>query len=401
MWPPTLANTSPGVLVETRVGVARRDAPGNPHSVPTRAYVPHALPANVDLGRLLARTHVAYTRAVADLSALDQRIESYANPSLLIAPIMEREAIDSSKIENTFASATELALLGAGASAERTEVLEVANYRAAMRHGIESDLPICKRLIRSLHEILMRGVRGEDNRPGQFRTTQNWIGRDKHDFGTCRFVPPPPAEVEPALDSLDSFLNTEIVPGPDTARIPALIAMACAHYQFEAIHPFSDGNGRVGRLLIPLSLRHAGMLRFPVVYVSGALERRRQEYYDGLLGVSLSGDWESWTDLFLSAIGEQARSSLGKLRRLDALRRDLQEKVRSRRAAGNLFRLIDSLLEKPAITIGMVADRLKVTAPSANSYIKTLEGAGCLREWTGRKHGRIWVAQPIIDIIDS
>ena len=315
------------------------------------------------------------------------------NPLFLIAPLMRREAIQSSKIENTIATAEEVAVFEARRETGRPEKIEVANYRSAMSSGMESELPLCKALILEMHKVLLKGTRVDHLKLGRFRDEQSWIGSDEYKFSTCRFVPPPPDSVEGCIDDLIRHIRDEEFPAP-------LIAIGCSHYQFEAIHPFGDGNGRLGRLLVALSLCHRGLIKYPVVYVSGYFENNQDEYYRLLKEVSLSGAWTDWIRFFLTAIAEQADDTLARLDRLEKIRRDLMEQLSSPQTPVNLLRLVEILIERPAIEIGTVMELMKVTRPTATSYVKKLEDMGFLREWTGGDYARLWVSQPVIDVIE-
>jgi Fic family protein len=347
----------------------------------------------IEFGALLNETIGEYTLAVDRVAALRSRLDRMDRPHFLIAPLMRREAIQSSKIENTIATAEEVAVFEARHETGRPETIEVANYRQALSSGMQSELPLCRAVILEMHKILLGGTRGDHLTPGRFRSAQNWIGNDEHRFSTCRFVPPPPDQVEGCIDDLIRYLRDEKHAAP-------LIAIGCSHYQFEAIHPFGDGNGRLGRLLVAMSLCQQGLIGYPVVYVSGYFEDHRDEYYRLLREVSLSGAWTEWTRFFLTAVAEQAADTLMRLDRLETIRKDLMERLSGPQTPVNLLRLVEKLIEFPAVEIRTVAEWLGVTRPTASGYVRRLEAMGFLREWTGGGYARLWVAQPVIDVIE-
>src|SRR5262245_23329023 len=253
------------------------------------AFVPAPLPPKFDWTPRLVRVLSDADRLIGKLAGEGGRLP---NPHVLMRPFVRREAVLSSKIEGTQATLGELLAAEAGAAVDRSpeDLREVGNYVVALEHGITrlKDLPICVRIIRELHEKLMGGVRGGHATPGRFRKIQNWIGRPGSTAATARFVPPPPDEVEPCLAKWEKFLHD--------SDLPPLVTIALAHYQFEAIHPFLDGNGRVGRLLITLFLIERRILPTPLLYLSAFFEASRRDYYDGLLGVSENGAWSDWLE---------------------------------------------------------------------------------------------------------
>jgi Fic family protein len=274
---------------------------------------------------------------------------------------------------------------------------EVLNYVRALEHGIArlADLPLCVRLFCELHEVLLHDVRGERERPGELRTLQNWIGRPGASIRDARFVPPPPAEMRVALDDLEKYLNEE----PSPTSLPLLIKAALAHYQFEAIHPFRDGNGRVGRLLITLSVIAWGLIGDPLLYMSSYFEKRRDEYVDRMLAVSTAGDWDGWIRFFLAGIAESARDGVRQTDRLRALRERYQAQVQSARSSALLPKLVDHLFRRPSVTIADVARVLGVTFASASASVRKLVEAGVLEEATGRKRDQVFVAREIMRFI--
>src|SRR5215469_1592607 len=263
------------------------------------AFVPDDLPPKLDLSWELVQQISESDRRLAELAGAARTLP---NPHLLIHPFSRREAVLSSRIEGTVASFSDLMSYEALGivNPERPDVIEVANYVNALEHGLKrlTKLPISSRLIRELHEILMRGAGGEHLTPGEFRRTQNWIGPPGCMLKNATFVPPPVEEMKVALSALERYIHSE-------SNLPPLVRMALIHYQFEAIHPFLDGNGRIGRLLITLLLCAEGLLPQPLLYLSAFFERHRSEYYRLLLEVSQRGNWLEWITFFLRGVSEQ------------------------------------------------------------------------------------------------
>src|SRR2546426_4191463 len=261
------------------------------------AFVPAPLPPTLDYGADLVRALSRADAALSELSGLGQHLP---NPHLLIAPYVRREAVLSSRIEGTKASLSDLLLdeMENAASVPREDdVREVRNYVVALEYGIKRlrDLPLSLRLVRELHARLMKGVRGERATPGEFRRSQNWIGPSGSTPATAPYVPPPPEHMKEALADCERFLH-------EREKLPDLIQCALMHEQFEAIHPFLDGNGRVGRLLITLFLIERGRLSQPLLYLSAYIEAHRGEYYSGLQAVHTDGDWKGWIRFFLTGV---------------------------------------------------------------------------------------------------
>lgn len=378
------ASASPGRLVRTIGGAL--------------AFVPDPIPTGLRLDaksiRLLARAENALGR-LAGTTARE------LNPFLVGSPLLHREAILSSRIEGTITTPEQLVLLQAETDRglkprgfdEHTR--EVLNYVEAMRRGLEllRELPVCLRLIREVHAALLRGVRGEREQPGEFRESQNHVrGRLSDSIHDARFVPPPPPEMRSALDAFERYLNEE----PSSQSDPALVRLALIHYQFETIHPFRDGNGRIGRLLIPLLLIGCGHLEAPVLYLSAYFERHRDLYVDLLLAVSQTGDWAAWIDFFLEGVCVSAAEATQQATELLALRQRYHRTLQTARSSALLIRLIDRLFEVPSITIDAASRLLNVTPQAAAYNIKKLVGAGIVRESTGRRKGQVFVADEIM-----
>jgi Fic family protein len=314
-----------------------------------------------------------------------------------MGPLWRREAQLSSKIENTIAPARDVALfdLEPEVVERRDDALEITNYIRALRYGLDSPLPICLRLIREMHEVLMHDVPRMRGRAGVFRREQNAIAPEKTPFARATFVPPPPAFLDECLGNLEQYINNE----NDT--LPRLVRIALVHYQFETIHPFEDGNGRLGRLLIGLQLCRDVQLSKPLVYVSGYFERHRSEYYRLLKAVSTHGVWLDWFRFFFDAVSSQAQDALIRAGSLNSLRMRYHDLVREKRASANLPALVDMLFQRPAVRVSDVAARFDVTAGSAGKLVDRLVDRGILVEATGRLSHRIYVAPAILHIIEA
>jgi len=356
--------------------------------------VPPPLPRELPIdGTLLT----AVDDAAAALGELVGATRRLPNPRLLIAPCLRREAVLSSRIEGTQSTLSDLYEAEAGQTAlfETTDVREVTNYVRALERGWRrlDTLPLSLRLVRELHEHLMRDVRGGDQAPGAFRRDQSFIGPPGAAMADATYVPPPVLQMHEALDDLERFLQEE--------AIQPLVAAGMAHAQFEAIHPFRDGNGRVGRLLIPLVLHARARLPDPVLYLSAYFERSRDEYYRRLMRVSTHGDWPGWLGYFLTGVRVQALAASADADRLIGLERDLRERLRSARVRPTALRLLDHLFVNPVVTARRAAELLGVSNPGARQAIGVLAEHGVLEEVTGRSYGRRWVARDILRAIEG
>ncbi len=356
-----------------------------------RAFVPAQLPAQLDWDSELIGLVSASDRALGQLSSVGQMVP---NPHLLIRPFVRREAVQSSRIEGTRATVDELYLFEASSAATPgSDADEVHNYVAAFEHGLRRSkaLPLSRRLLCEMHEVLMSGVRGQECRIGEFRRQQNWIGPPGCTIEHATYVPPPPQELNESFSQLEEYLNTP-------SDLPPLVRLAMVHYQFEAIHPFEDGNGRIGRLLIVLALCMDGVLSGPLLYISDALERRRAEYYEHLLRVSTESSWSDWIKFFLHCAIATARDGTLRAHRLLDLQTQYRKRFAKSRAATTMP-LIDELFITPAVTIRQVAEKLQVTPTSASRAIDRLVAAGILREVTAKGRNRVFVAGEIIRAI--
>ncbi|MEU4651231.1 Fic family protein [Nocardia fluminea] len=341
----------------------------------------------------LVRRLSSADRAVGELAGLGRGLPS---PELFGRALVRREAVLSSRIEGAVASLSDVAMYEVERPARpRGDVQEVFNYMSAMDHVLDPGrrLPLSLSLLREAHQILMTGVRGDYATPGEFRHSQNWISPPGSTIETAKFVPPPPETLWQSLDAFEKYLHAE-------GELPPLLAIAAVHYQFEAIHPFIDGNGRIGRLLAVMLLVEWGLLPGPLLDLSSCIEPRRDRYYEGLLRVSTDGDWVGWFDFFLEVIEEQARDSLGRAVRLDALRTELGLRVARARSSGLLPILIDELFRFPIIGIANAMKALDVTHRSATLNIEKLVEAGILVEVT-RARTRFFAAPDVLAVMNG
>ncbi|MEX2238869.1 MAG: Fic family protein [Dehalococcoidia bacterium] len=372
-----------------------QQSPGRGDLVPTiggqQAFIPLPLPAAVDLPLSIIYELDLATRAVATLSGVG---ETLANPHLLISPFLNREAVSSSAIEGTQASISDLFMFEA-ASRESPDVREVANYVLAFERGQEllERLPISVRLVNQVHETLMRGVRGGEWLPGEPRKEQVWIGAPGTPIEQARFIPARPDRILDCLADWERFVNEE-------SQLPPLIRCAMMHYQFEAIHPYMDGNGRVGRLLIALFLMASGVLPKPLLYLSAFFQRNRSAYYGHLNAVSASNEWDGWFEFFLKGVTEQANDALLRSRRV----RDLHDKYRRRlqdtRAPANALRLLDALFANPYTSAPRTSELLAITPEGARKLLERLREAGILEFHSGVSP-RLYVARELLNLIEA
>ena len=356
------------------------------------AFAPQPLPPAVAWTESMA---AILSRADRALSRLDGRASDLPSPYLLIGPMTAREAVASSRIEGSTSTIAEVYQFQlAGMAPNRDDAEEVYNHIKAMEHGLDrlSTLPISLRLLCEIHRELMAGVRGNDRRPGEFRTRQVIIGSNLPGIENARYVPPPPAEMTPALYALEEFLHSG-------SNMPLLVQLALIHYQFEAIHPFEDGNGRTGRVLITLLLCERGYLTHPWLYLSDYLATYRREYMDLLLGVSVRGEWETWIQFFLSAVAAVATDALARVGKLLQVREYYRERVQAQRTAGAAFDLIDRLFELPYMTVSRVAHLLGVSNTSAQRHIARLVDAAVLEPVPRRSRPQLYVAPGILNAI--
>lgn len=354
------------------------------------AFVPHALPPKLDFSAELVGALSEADRALAILEGVGRRLP---NPNLLVNPYMRREAVLSSRIEGTQASMSDLFLFEADPREQprQPDVREVYNYVRALDHSLKrlSELPLSLRLVRELHRELVRGVRGHETR-GEFRKRQNWVGPPGCSLADATFVPPPPSEMLEALNEWEKFLHVR------DASLPPLLQCGLLHYQFEAIHPFADGNGRVGRLLIILFLHERALLSRPLLYLSAFFERNRAEYYDRLQGVDRRGEWKEWLRFFLRGVATQSQDAVATAERLLGLHKDYREALHRRRVTAPTLALVDEIFINPYITVPRARDKLKVSYPTAQAAVNRLVSAGILKEVTTRRRNRLYCAVQLL-----
>ena len=364
-----------------------------------RAFLPSALPPDppVDLAGPLREL---LSQADYALGRLEGAILTLPNPDLFVFMYVRKEAVLSSQIEGTQSSLQNLLAAEARLQDPDTpaDVAEVVNYVRAMHHGLKRlhELPVSVRLIREIHAELMRGVRGGRLTPGEVRISQNWIGPGGCGLAEATFVPPPPHEVPRALADLERFLHAD-------APLPPLVQVGLAHAQFETIHPFLDGNGRVGRLLITFLLVEKGLLSRPVLYLSHYFKRHRAEYYDRLQAVRDDGDWEGWLDFFLRGVAEVSREAAATAAAILRMREEYRARITDRlgRAAGNGHRIMDRLFDQPIVNVATVRDWLGVTPAGANNLVRRLVGIGLLREITGYARNRRFRFDPYLRLFED
>lgn len=359
------------------------------------AFVPPPLPPVLDASPTLLRRLSAADRAVGELAGVTR---SLPNLVLLSQAMVRREAVLSSRIEGTRASLSDLVAfeLEHPTGAEQGDTREVLNYVAAMNHVLapERRLPISLPLLREAHAILLDGTRGAHATPGEFRRSQNWIGGPGSVIDTAIYVPPPPQRLWECLDAFEKYLHAD-------RTLPPLLDLAAIHYQFEAIHPFLDGNGRLGRLLVVLLLVEWGLLPGPVLDLSAYIEPRRDRYYAALLAVSTDGDWPTWWEFMLEVFDAQARDTISRARRLEDLRADYRRRVVTPRSSSLLPALVDELFRIPALTIPRAQELLAVTHRAATLTVERLVHAGILTEVPSSGRRRLFLAEGVLAAVEG
>ena len=382
MIPSDFSSTSPGRVLRTPKGYW--------------AFMPNPLPPTIDWSTTLISTLGEAERNLGRLASLADTLPS---PHILVRPFIRREAVLSSRIEGTRASLVDLYHYESAQLSffeDTSDVREVHNYVRALDYGLElsKTLPVSLRLIREIHGILMEGVRGEHLTPGEFRRSQNWIGPPGSTIESATIVPPPVDEMYQALDALEKFIHAP-------SDIPQLARAGLIHYQFEAIHPLLDGNGRVGRLLVILLLIQWGLISQPLLYLSAFFEAHRLDYYDRLLAVSQRGEWEKWLLFFLKGVSSQSLDAITRIERLGLLRNAYRERLRTERAAARLLQTLDVLFERPILNIRQLEAALNVTYRTAQRYVERLQEIGILREVTGQARNRLYRADEILQALES
>jgi Fic family protein len=363
-----------------------------------QAFVPARLPPHppLDLGGERQRS---LERALLACGRLDGVTALLPDPDLFLYAYVRREAVLSSQIEGTQSSLSDLLLfeLEEAPGVPFDDVVEVSNYVAALEHGLDrlrEDFPLSNRLLREVHEKLLARGRGADKHPGEFRTSQNWIGGTRP--GNAQFVPPPPQQVADCMAGLERFIHAS------DDGFPALVRAGLAHVQFETIHPFLDGNGRVGRLLIALMLFDARVLAQPLLYLSLYLKQHRAQYYRLLDAVRREGDWEAWLDFFLEGVAGTAQSAVDTAHQLLALFRGDAARVQAvGRAAGNALRVFDAFRDRPLATLNALAERTAASYPTVARAVEALERLGIVHEITGRKRERVFAYGRYLDILNE
>lgn len=362
-----------------------------------RAFIPAPLPPDppiaydAELLGLLSRADQAVGR-------LDGVTRMLTNPDLFVAMYVRREAVLSSQIEGTQSSLDDVLgfELDPKIASIPQDVEEVVNYVAAMNHGLEriKSFPLSLRLIREIHERLLQGVRGADKQPGEFRTSQNWIGPAGVPLSRATFVPPPPSALMDALGNLEQYLHAE-------QRYPVLIECGLVHAQFETIHPFLDGNGRVGRLLITTLLCYRGVLERPLLYLSHFLKLHRNEYYDRLSAIRERGDWEGWLRFFLRGVAETAEEAGETGLAVVRMREQHRAVIQNAHTGTRALDLLDLLFQQPLVNANLVQDRLGVAYNTANRLLGQLEELGIVNEITGEQRNRRYAYSPYIALFDD
>jgi Fic family protein len=356
------------------------------------AFIPNPLPPNLEWDNPLVSLISRADLALGTLSGLG---ETLPNPHLLIYPFIRREAVLSSRIEGTQSSLSDLLLFEATRVEKQRDVKEVQNYVRAIEYGLNclDELPLSLHLICELHSILMEGVRGAHATPSEFRQSQVWIGHPGCSLNEATFVPPPPSEMQDTLDQLDEFLHAD-------TDLPPLVQLALIHYQFETIHPFLDGNGRMGRLLITLFLCQRGILTKPLLYLSAFFEHHRREYYNLLLKVSQQGAWRQWIEFFLRGVTEQSRDAVLRAGHLLDLQQNYQQTGLRKHLPPTAGQLIELIFIRPVLNIKSAQEFLGVTFPAAQKAIQLLEQEGILAEITGGKRNKTYAAREILKILE-
>jgi Fic family protein len=357
------------------------------------AFMPGRLPREI---ALTIDTVLKLSEADAALGRLAGSGRLLPNPHLLVNAYITREAVSSSRIEGTQASVTEVFDAAVTGEAKRDDIREVSNYVLALQHGVrrleEDDFPISLRLMKEMHKILLSSVRGQDKTPGEFRVSQNWINSPDNRPSTATFVPPPVDEMWRALDDWEKYLHDQ------APRLPLLIRCALLHYQFETIHPFLDGNGRLGRLFIVLYLMDRGRMPAPLLYLSGYFDQRKSDYYDRLQHVRERGEITEWLQFFLDGVAVQAADAVDRAEQLSDLRESYRIKLRG---GSRAHEVVDLLFANPILTVRYVQEQLGVSQPGATNLLRRLAQADIVQEvgsGSGVRHR--WFASEVLKVLD-
>ena len=359
-----------------------------------RAFLPNRLPPDISLGPIINE----FGEASAALGGLSKIGSTISNPYMVIRPLQRNEALRSSAMEGTFSTADELALVEATDEAgSNVSAREVHSYIRAIDFAIKQieTIPISHRVIKGMHKVLFAPstvVRGSNKRPGEYKVQQNWIGARK--IQNARFIPPPPTLALVCMNDLEVYINSA------TAPIPPLIVTGLCHYQFEAIHPFGDGNGRIGRMLITLQLLSMGLLNSPLLYVSPFIEANKDEYIDSMFAVSSRGDWDRWLRFFLRAIKESCEETSRTIGRLNNLQEHYRQILKERTRSVSALTIADYLFERPVISISDASKRCCISYQSAAKNVERLVSLGILQQVRGFKNPKLFWSKELIDISD-
>ncbi|MFQ5852459.1 MAG: Fic family protein [Candidatus Binatia bacterium] len=361
-----------------------------------RAFIPTPLPPDPPI-QYDAELLDLLSKADQALGRLDGMGELLPNPDLFVAMYIRKEAVLSSQIEGTRASLVDVLEFESTGDSDRVaaDVGEVVNYVNAMNYGLErlTELPLSLRLMREIHARLLAGVRGEERSPGEFRHSQNWIGPPGCDLMDATFIPPPPHQMKDALNNLEKYIHRD-------TQTPILVKVGLVHAQFETIHPFLDGNGRLGRLLITFMLCQTGMLSRPLLYLSYYLNQHRDAYYAHLMSVRDQGDWEGWLKFFLQGVREVSHQATETAKRIQALRAEHRRHLQAQNwRVGSALNLLDKLYYRPIVSVNTVADMLDLTFAGASRLVSYFETEGLLREITGQQRNRRFAYGPYLDIL--
>ncbi|MER9299480.1 Fic family protein [Mesorhizobium sp. M0621] len=362
------------------------------------AFVPNPLPPEIDYSALALPLAEAM-KAIGELNGAGRGL---ANPALVIRPLQRKEALLSSSMEGTYTTANALAIAELeGDSKVDDSTIEVRNYVRAFEAANEMrhELPISNRMIKQTHMVLLSGARsdrGANKRPGQYKDQQNFIGGRNRQIENARFIPPPPAEAETAMAALEQYLNRE-----NRGATPPIIDAALFHYQFETIHPFADGNGRVGRILVPIFLMQERVLERPLLYLSPAVEGRKDDYVDLMLAVSRDGEWTAWIGFFLEMIINSCRAAGATLAALEIMRQDFRQRISEVRSSARLMTIVDELFISPATSIPRIAEKLAITYPAARNAVDRLIEFGILDEVDNTSNPKLFICWPILDLSEG
>jgi Fic family protein len=361
------------------------------------AFIPSALPPEPPLNfdseliRLLAEAN-------RELGRLDGAAEILPNPDLFVAMYVKKEAVLSLQIEGTQASLVDVLEFGAdkNQAAIPEDVGEVINYVKAMNYGLGrlDTLPLSLRLIREIHAVLLENTRGWQRNPGEFRQTQNWLGPSGCNLKTATFIPPPVPDMINAMNDLEMFLH-------NASELPILIKAGLAHCQFETIHPFLDGNGRIGRLLITFMLCQQGALSRPLLYLSYYFKKNRPEYYDWLMEVRNNGDWEGWLKFFLKGVIEVSKQAISTARKIIEMQYNHKALVSQEVKTPNALKLLDLLYLRPILSVSDVKEGLGISYPTANNLVNRFTGMDILRERTGQQRHKVFNYTEYLEILND